>query len=205
MAFSSGRRCHCNDGHVVVRARFRRFGCVPRMIVAGSTLCIVVFLCRGDKRALGIRLHMHPSYTYWIKAALLLGSAVGLICLGAGVALHLAEIDTSLPELPPEHIPTRWIWAGAIAPVYEELIYRLVLCVPLVAVAGPRVTIVLGGAVFAGLHFVYGNPAPDNFVGGYILVWAYLKSGSIATPIVLHSLGNSCVVAVHVLNWHLMQ
>jgi len=44
--------------------------------------------------------------------------------------------------------------------------------------------------LFAALHFLGGNPGPDNFIAGYILAWSYLKSESIAIPVLLHSLGN---------------
>jgi membrane protease YdiL (CAAX protease family) len=88
------------------------------------------------------------------------------------------------------------------APLLEEALYRLILCVALVRIAGPQWTILASGAIFAALHFVGGNPSPENFIGGYFLAWAFLKSGSILTPIVLHSLGNACVVALHVANWY---
>jgi membrane protease YdiL (CAAX protease family) len=81
-------------------------------------------------------------------------------------------------------------------------LYRLVLCVALVGIAGQRWTILLSGALFAAMHFIYGNPSPDNFIAGYFLAWAFLKSGSILTPIVLHSLGNACVLALSLANWY---
>ena len=44
------------------------------------------------------------------------------------------------------------------------------------------------------LHFFYGNPGLDNFVGGYVFAWAYVRSGSLYVPMTLHALGNACVV-----------
>ena len=84
------------------------------------------------------------------------------------------------------------------APVLEELIYRLALCLPLVGIVGRRWTILLSGVVFAALHFRHGNPGPSNFIAGFILGWAYLKSGNLLIPIILHSLGNLCVFLVNV-------
>ena len=88
------------------------------------------------------------------------------------------------------------------APILEESVYRLALCVPLAALCGPRWTIAVSGAVFAALHFVYGNPGPDNFIAGYFLAWAYLKSGTLMIPMALHALGNACVIALHVGTWY---
>jgi membrane protease YdiL (CAAX protease family) len=88
------------------------------------------------------------------------------------------------------------------APILEEALYRLVLCVALVRIAGPRWTIFASGAMFAALHFVWGNASPDNFIAGYFLAWVFLKSGSILTPLVLHSLGNLCVLGFYVANWY---
>ncbi len=64
------------------------------------------------------------------------------------------------------------------------------------AALGPRRAIVIDGAVFALLHFVYGNASPDNFVGGYVLAWAYLRSGTIVVPLVLHAAGNLAAMGI---------
>ena len=61
--------------------------------------------------------------------------------------------------------------------------------------------IAASGVIFAALHFVYGNPSPENAVGGLFLAWAYLKSETIVVPVLLHALGNSLVLAVQVAAW----
>ena len=83
------------------------------------------------------------------------------------------------------------------APVYEELLYRLVFCTAMVALVGRWPAILLSGVVFAFLHVVYGVPSPDNFSAGFVFAWAFFRSGSILVPAVLHSLGNLCVVLFH--------
>src|SRR5439155_10185900 len=88
------------------------------------------------------------------------------------------------------------------APVLEEAVYRLALCVPLAVWLGPWRAIVVSGLAFAGLHVAYGNPSPENLVGGLFLAWAYLKSESIVVPVVLHSLGNLCVLILQVGAWY---
>jgi len=39
-------------------------------------------------------------------------------------------------------------------------------------------------------------------VGGFIPAWAFLKSESIAVPVLLHGLGNLCVLAAQVAAWY---
>ncbi len=85
-----------------------------------------------------------------------------------------------------------------IAPVSEEVLYRLALGAPAVALIGPRWTIIVGGLIFAGLHSLYGNPSPENMLGGFILTWAFLKSETLIVPIAMHSLGNLCAFAFQV-------
>jgi membrane protease YdiL (CAAX protease family) len=177
----------------------------PRLVVAVIAISMMAALCRGNRDSLGVTPRMLPSYWYWTKVTLFIGVAVGLFCVVSGVVLHFVGIHIPMPATPPDQILSSLIYMCVKAPLLEESTYRLVLCVPLVAVAGSRATIFLAGAVFAALHFVYGNPTPDNFIAGYFLVWAFLKSGSIATPILLHSLGNACALAAHVIHWQMMK
>ncbi len=90
-----------------------------------------------------------------------------------------------------------------IYPVLEELLFRMILCVP-IAAWSPKAAIIASGAAFAVAHFVGGNPGPDNFVAGYFLVWAYLKSGTIVVPILLHACGNAIALGFQVLAWYVL-
>ena len=62
--------------------------------------------------------------------------------------------------------------------------------------------IILSGTVFALAHLVGGNPGPDNFIAGFILAWAFLKSGTLLIPILLHFAGNLCVFVFGVLMFY---
>lgn len=84
-------------------------------------------------------------------------------------------------------------------------IYRLILCVPLTVLLGPWRTVAVSGLAFGGLHWAYGTPSPENLVGGFLLAWAYLKSGSIAVPVMLHGLGNLFALAAQVGTWYWLQ
>jgi len=151
---------------------------------------------------LGLVPRLRPSYRYWVKVTLGIGATVAGFCIVAGFLLWIIGIRMPIPATPPERILSALVSYCISAPVLEEALYRLVLCVALVRIAGPWWTIFASGAIFAALHFVWGNASPDNFIAGYFLAWAFLKSGSILTPVALHSLGNGCVLALHVANWY---
>jgi membrane protease YdiL (CAAX protease family) len=173
-----------------------------RSLVIGASVLILVLLAQGDKASLGLVVRPRPSYRYWVKVTLGIGTAVAGFCIVAGFLLWIMGIRMPIPARPPESILSDLVSYCISAPVLEEALYRLVLCVALVRIAGPWWTIFVSGAIFAALHFVWGNASPDNFIAGYFLAWAFLKSGSVLTPIVLHSLGNLCVLALHVANWY---
>lgn len=60
----------------------------------------------------------------------------------------------------------------------------------------------MSGSSFAALHVVGGVPSPENLVGGLFSAWAYLKSESIAVPVLLRGLGNLCAPAAQVGAWY---
>lgn len=147
-----------------------------------------------DRPSMGLRLRPLQSWTYWAKATVVMGAIVLLFSLlvVGGFALLGHE-----PRVAGFSTPSQFWWwvprACLLYPIVEEYVYRFVLCTPIPAAAGKWGTILLSGVVFAALHFVGGNPSPDNFIAGYLLGWAYLKSESIVVPVCLHSLGNLCV------------
>jgi membrane protease YdiL (CAAX protease family) len=173
-----------------------------RSSVIGASVLILVLLAQRDRASLGLVVRPSPSYHYWVKVTLGMGAAVGGFCMVTGFLLWIIGIRMPIPATPPERALSTLVLYCISAPVLEETLYRLVLCVALVRIAGPWWTIFASGAIFAALHFVWGNASPDNFIAGYFLAWAFLKSGSVLTPIVLHSLGNLCVLALYVANWY---
>lgn len=176
----------------------------PRIALAVVGVLIMTLVSRGNRASLGVSHRMLPTYRYWARVTLVLGAIVGLFCVVTGILLHFVGIDMPMPATAPSRIVSEGVHMCITAPIIEESIYRFVLCVPLVAVAGPRITILAAGTVFAALHFAYGNPSPDNFIAGFFLAWAFLRSGSFLTPLLLHSLGNACALVVHMIHWQLM-
>jgi CAAX protease family protein len=76
------------------------------------------------------------------------------------------------------------------------------LCTGAVPSLKPRWTILVSGLAFGALHVLYGNPGPDNLIAGFFLGWAYLKSGSVLVPMILHSLGNLIALSAHLGAWY---
>ena len=177
---------------------------VYRMTLAISGVVCLLCLARGDLASIGLVLRPRRGFRHWIWATALIG--VGLVLL-----LCLICVYYRLTHTPPRFVlaleSALRLLAGHCVyyPLVEELLYRVVLCTPLVALLGPWYAIVVSGVAFGGLHVLYGNPAPTNLVAGYLLAWAYIRSDSILVPIVWHSLGNAAILVFQVVAWYVMQ
>ena len=123
-------------------------------------------------------------------------------CLAFAAMAFLIGWHLPIPRINPEYAATSLFYMCVTAPLLEEPIYRLTICIPATVAFGPTRAIILSGGIFAALHILYGNPGPDNFLAGYVLAWAYLKSGSLMVPVVLHSLGNSVAFAFQLAAWY---
>jgi membrane protease YdiL (CAAX protease family) len=157
---------------------------------------------RWDSGALGLTLRPVQGIRYWIIAALVIGGAMLVLMLVSMPILRIFGRGFTVPSRAPSDVFPWFYFACINAPILEELVYRFILCVPLTAVCGAWVAIVLSGVAFAGLHFVTGVASPDNVIGGFFLAWAFLKSGSIAVPMVLHALGNACILGMELGMWY---
>lgn len=173
-----------------------------RDLLALIALAVNVRLVEGDLASVGLRLTPIQGWWYWGRVSVLIGIVVAAcIVVGLG-AWVLSGHDLPVYTTGPDHIDAAFLRMCVFAPVLEETIYRLALCMPLAALFGPWKTIAISGLAFGGLHFAYGNPSPENLVGGWFLAWAYLKSESIVVPVILHGLGNLCVLASQVGAWY---
>jgi membrane protease YdiL (CAAX protease family) len=133
-------------------------------------------------------------WRYWAKAGVVLLTLV----VAAGVICGAVLLGWLRYRLPPQYfylsdasqIGPLFVHMCIVAPLREETIYRLALCIPMAAWAGPRAAIVVSGVLFAAMHVLNGNPAPENLIGGFLLAWAFLRSETILVPLALHSVGN---------------
>jgi membrane protease YdiL (CAAX protease family) len=137
-----------------------------------------------------------------MRLAVLLG-LVAVVCIGAMTGLWMAMgWPLHVPSLPPKYLWSAFLRACVFSPLLEEAVYRVALCVPLTAVAGPWRAVAASGVLFSLLHVIYGNPCPDNALGGFFFAWAYVRSGSMCVPVLLHSLGNVFALSVQVRVWY---
>jgi uncharacterized protein len=173
-----------------------------RALLAATAVVACLTLAPRDRGSLGIRILPIQPVAYWLRLTLKV-AVVLLIPIAVYVAIaKWATGGIPVQRIPPQYAAYAFLHMCVIAPLVEEPIYRLALCFPTTGTFGPTAAILLSGATFAGLHFIYGNPSPDNFLAGYFLAWAYLKSGSIMVPIAIHSLGNSVALAAKIGAWY---
>jgi membrane protease YdiL (CAAX protease family) len=173
-----------------------------RDIPPALALALFVYLNRNQLDAIGVRVRPLPSFRFWLYAALALALIMALLIIGS-VIVYLALDKSVMPPPPPRFA---FVWGAVVdAPFVEESVYRWIFVSAIVAVmprrSGPWTAVVLSGAVFAYLHFVYANPGPDNFIGGYFFAWMYLRSGSILVPIAFHAVGNGALIVLNVIGY----
>ena len=172
-----------------------------RDIPPAIAIAIFVYLTRNNLDAIGVRVRPLPSLRFWLGTILVL--ALIMTVLIACTILVYVALDKPMP---PPALPTfSHVWGAVVdAPIVEESIYRWLFVTGIVAVAPRWAGVVLSGAVFAYLHFVYNNPGPDNFIGGYFFAWMYLRSGSILVPIGFHALANGALIVLNVIGFHVL-
>ena len=175
-----------------------------RGVLALVALVACFRLADGDLASVGLRLTPAQGWQWWVRVSLWIGLAVAAcIVVGLGAWVLLGR-EMPVYTIPPRDIGLAFLRMCVFAPVVEEATYRLALCVPLAILLRPWGAIVVSGVAFGGLHVAYGTPSPENLVGGFFLAWAFLKSESIAVPVLLHSVGNLFPLASQVGAWYWM-
>jgi membrane protease YdiL (CAAX protease family) len=155
-----------------------------------------------DHQSLGLTFRPIQGYLFWVKATAVFGGGViGFVLVARETAALFGYEILVLPVEP----SVLWLraWDMSVTfPVLEEGIYRFVLCFAMVRLVGPSGTILVSGCLFAGLHVLYGYPAPSNVIAGFVLAWAYLASGTILIPVVWHVAGNVLAMFAQAALWH---
>lgn len=148
----------------------------------------------------GFGLAVEPDWGHWFRFTLKVGLAIGGLCLLAGFAAlswHKSIIPDYGHHFGLAEFQVWLLYACIRAPLVEEALFRWMLCPVLVASLGQWPAVFLSGSLFALAHFVYGNPGPDNFVAGYFLAWAFIKSRNYWVPVAMHAAGNFCVALLY--------
>jgi CAAX protease family protein len=177
-----------------------------RLLYAIGIFIVIFYFYRWDTIPLGLTGHLNPDYRYWFK---LIGKIAIIIVVWAILGLIVLETghrpkDMTIHTLNPSRFFGSFLTSCFYAPVVEEIIYRLFFCVVFLPYLKNYGTIIVGGALFAGLHFIYGNPSIENFLGGYVLMWVFLRSGSLILPIIVHLLGNLYVILIQLAAWYIL-
>jgi len=117
--------------------------------------------------------------------------------------LGLAGVETDRQEmvrvfLQPGHGPALYaaiaVTAVLAAPVVEELVFRGVALPLLARCSGGGLAVLASSALFACVHFHLPSVVP-LFVLAVLLSMAYLFSGSLTVPVVMHALFNAWSLA----------
>ena len=129
----------------------------------------------------------------WVKLGALICLAILVLTVVAFFAFQAAGRPLALDGIDAAKFGKEWFKLVVVAPLLEETIYRLVLCLALLPLLGARGTVLASGVAFAVLHVLGRNPAPNNLVAGFFFAWAFVRSGSFAIPVLLHVVGNLLV------------
>ncbi len=173
---------------------------------AGVALVIYIALAISPRADLGLQITIENGVYYWLKLGVVL-AAIAIMTAVAGIAMlklgYLGYAAENIPAVPPDALYARFRVMCIEAPILEEVLYRLIVCVP-IAIYSERIAIIGSGLLFAALHFVYGNPSPENVFAGYFLAWSYLKSGAILVPIAFHAGGNCIALGFQIAAWYVL-
>jgi membrane protease YdiL (CAAX protease family) len=164
-------------------------------------LVALLILANTDRPSLGLRLTPIQGWTHWFRLILIIGLIVGAVSL---VLLFLGRqlgYTIEIGLVAPVEFARRFQMSCVESGIIEEATYRLVLCTATAAILGFWPAVALSGLVFGYLHVRYGCAAPDNLIAGFFLGWAYLRSGTFVIPVLMHALGNLCVLLLQLTLW----
>lgn len=175
-----------------------------RLTLALTAFAMIVYLTNGDLKSIGLQSRPRQGWSPWIRTSIKIGLIVAIcIIVGWGIwCLTGRQIPYQIIQ--PSHFKFRFFHSCIIAPIMEETIYRVVVCVSLVSILGCWKTVTVNGVLFGLLHVLYGNPSPENLLGVFFLAWVYLKSETILLPLILHSLGNFIVLVGNIVAWYIL-
>jgi membrane protease YdiL (CAAX protease family) len=125
-----------------------------------------------------------------------------LVCAALLVApsatCELARRELSPVVYPWEMFVRHLLCMVAVAPVYEEFMYRALLLSALRDRLGEQPALFVGGAVFVVLHYAYGYGWQLGYLAAALVFGlVFLRTRSIVAAVALHALNNLWVV----LNW----
>lgn len=178
--------------------------------LAGYAAIFLSLLWRGKRRGLSAReIGFAPFAGRWILV--IVGLMVGLRLVSGVFHFMLTDTDVGRSvNIAKSMLPGGFAWNAAmafmivvLAPLTEELFFRVVLFGSLTRFLPRIAAAVLSVVIFAALHTQY------SLIGGWLalvltgdvailgaaLMWLYLRSGSIWPSVLLHALNNGVTLA----------
>lgn len=182
----------------VVESRYR-LGIGPTLL-ALTGLVAVLCLSNGNVTELGLRLAPIQGWRYWCRLAFWFGLSIAVVLAIFAVVWHAC--GWTIPIYRTQPSLQALVFMCLMAPVSEEILFRGLLTLAVLPTCGRRGTIALSGIVFAAIHVLASRASPENLIAGFLLAWAFLKSGTILVPIAMHSGGNFLALAAQVAAWY---
>jgi len=171
-------------------------GEAARFAGVGAGCLVLARARRWDREALGLVARVRPDAGFWARVV----GAFALFFVPWFAAAALAA-RAGFDPFGMCEMAKPWSWGESYlalvhAPLWEEALFRFLLCGALLGRVPPSVNIAFNGALFALAHIVYGGIGPDSLVGGFMFAWGFLRSGTILVPLAMHFLGNLALVLI---------
>ena len=178
-------------------------------VVGGTIYFIVLWVSwvmgprRGDGSLASLGLRLPEPSARLMQLVLLPGGAVlASLVLTVLYALLISQLGVDLPEAVPEDLELKGptligVFALAVAwgPLAEEVFFRGFVLGGLMDRFGVRGAAVASSLLFAAAHLDPRVMLPI-FVTGLLLAWLYVKTNSLASPLVAHAAQNAFALAV---------
>ncbi len=174
-------------------------------IAAVAALLLLFYTSPAGLAAIGLAADRLPK---GIRAGLIWSIAFGFAAGISGLGLMAFGLDQSAIvriELPQEtrRVIQFFVIGGLVAPVAEELFFRGVIygylrnrLQPVFGKAGIAWALVISTMLFVTAHGMGGRLPLTQIVGGFVFCIAYERSKSLATPVIIHCLGNTALFSL---------
>lgn len=177
---------------------------IGRCAIAAVAVAVALRSGLFGRRELGLVGARHAASLCKISRFVGILALLGAVLVGAALLIapsatcELARRELAPVVYPWEMFVRHLLCMVAVAPVYEELMYRALLLSVLRDRLGEQPALFAGGAVFVVLHYAYGYGWHLGYMAAALVFGlAFLRTRSIVPAVALHALNNLWVV----LNW----